>query len=74
MVAKRTKEMQDFFKEDRECIYFDNIPELIEKIDFYLKNDSLRREVAENGYQRAMSSGYDVISRANHVLESYNQI
>ena len=73
MVAKRTKEMQEFFKEDKECVYFNNIPELIEKINFYLKNDSLRKMVSESGYRRAMNSGYDVIGRAKYVLESYNQ-
>lgn len=74
MIAKRTKEMQEFFKEDKECIYFDNTSELIEKIDFYLKNDKLRKMVAKKGYQRVMNSRHDVIGRAEYILDSYNQI
>ena len=64
-------EMLKLFKEDEECVFFNDSQDLIEKIGFYLKNTELREKIAHNGYKRAVNSGYDVIGRAQHILESY---
>lgn len=71
MIAKRTNEMLKLFKEDEECVFFNDSQDLIEKIGFYLKKTELREKIAHNGYKRAVNSGYDVIGRAQHILESY---
>jgi spore maturation protein CgeB len=70
MIAQRTKEMLKLFQEDVECAYFSNTQELLEKVGLYVGNDGLREKIAKNGYNRAIGSGYDVIGRASHILES----
>ena len=71
MIAKRSKEMLELFNENEECVFFDDTEELIEKIRFYLKENDLRQEIAYNGYNRVINSGYDVLGRARFILESY---
>ena len=70
MIAQRTNEMLEFYKEDIECIYFDNVEELIKKVSYYIRHESKRREISLNGYNRAIYSEYDVVSRASHILKS----
>ena len=38
------------------------------KIDFYLKNEELRKEIAEAGYKRLSNSSYSYIDRAKKLL------
>ena len=71
MIAKRSKEMLELFNENEECVFFNDTKELIEKIRFYLKENELRQEIANNGYNRVINSGYDVFGRASYILDSY---
>jgi len=71
MIAKRTEEMLELFTEDVECVFFDDIEELIDKINIYLRQNDLRNKIAENGYKRVISSGHDAIGRAAYILESF---
>lgn len=49
------KKVEKHFKIDKEIVAFRNINELKNKIDFYLKNDDLRKNIAERGKQRVLS-------------------
>ena len=49
-IDKKTQ-MNDFFN-NKEIIFYDNISDLSEKIQFYKKNDKLRRKIAKNGKQK----------------------
>lgn len=44
----------DIFEEDKEIVLYDTIDEAIDKIKFYLKNDSHREKIALAGYKRVM--------------------
>lgn len=44
----------DLFEEDKEIILYNTINEAIDKIRFYLKNDTLREKIAMAGYKRVM--------------------
>ena len=63
LMCERTSVMQDLYKEDSEAVMFSSREELIEKCNWYLKNDDKRIEIANAGRARCISSGYDVVSR-----------
>lgn len=46
------KDVERHFAIDKEIVTFRNIDELKTKIDFYLKNDDLRKTISENGKHR----------------------
>lgn len=60
MIAERTSEHLGLFEEGIEAEFFDigNPDELLEKINFYLKNDEKRRKIAKNGRQRLLKDGH----------------
>ena len=49
-IDKKTQ-MHDFFNKD-EIIFYDNINDLSDKINFYKKNDKLRIKIAKNGKKK----------------------
>lgn len=72
MIAKRTEAIKSFFKEDHEAVYYDTYKEMKQKLKFYLQNNRERKKIAENGYKRATKDKYDVIGRAEKIIEHYN--
>ncbi len=45
----RKTQLDDFFRNDREVIFYNNVDDLASKIKFYAKNDKLRKKIAKNG-------------------------
>ena len=68
IIAKRTREMEGFFKENVEAVFFDHIDELIEKALYYAEHKSLCRQIGLKGRERAIASGYDVTGRATQII------
>ena len=58
MLAERTTEHQNLFKEDKEAVFFSSNEELLAKCQIYLENDNRRNEIAKNGLRRCSDSGY----------------
>jgi len=69
LLADRTKEHQEFFREGEEAEFFSSENEMLEKIKYYLKNDEKRKQIAEKGYQRCHESGYSYNARLSNVME-----
>ncbi|MGD9637487.1 MAG: glycosyltransferase [Alphaproteobacteria bacterium] len=42
----------EIFESGKEAVYYDNIPDAIEKIEYYLQHDNERIEIAKNGFNR----------------------
>ncbi len=51
LITNDQSEIFEFFEVGRELEVYSSKEELIEKIDYYLKNEDKRRRIAENGYE-----------------------
>jgi spore maturation protein CgeB len=56
------------FKAGEEADFFRSPAELARKLDLYLRNEALRRRVAEAGRRRVAFDGHDVVSRMRCVI------
>lgn len=74
MLHERTKELADYFQEGRECAAFGDENELVETINYYLKNEAEREKIARAGRQRALDSKYFVDNQALTVLEKFAEL
>lgn len=70
MLAERSPKHELFFKENEEAVFFDTKEELLEKVTFYLEHPEKAKDIARNGYQRSIRSGYDHHSRMQSFLFS----
>ena len=59
MLADRSDEHQELFKEGEEAEFFSSGEELKDKTAFYLKREDLRSRIALAGYRRCFESGYN---------------
>lgn len=71
MLHERTPEALALFEEGKEAEFFGSFQELKDKIDFYLKNEALRRQIAQAGYRKITAAGYTYEARARTILEAY---
>ena len=74
MLADRTDEHQEFFEERKEAEFFGSAEELLEKVKFYLHNDTAREGIAEAGHRRCVSSRYAYIHRLAGALDTIQPI
>ena len=68
MIADRTAEHCEFFEEGKEAEFFSSQDELVEKVDFYLRHETQRAQIALNGYERCVQSGYSYRDLVEKVL------
>ena len=74
MLHERSAEALGFFEEGKEAEFFGSEGELKDKIGFYLKNETLRMNIAKAGYQRCLKSGYLYTDRARQILKIYDEL
>ena len=70
MLHEDTPEVRSFFKDGEEVLLFSSNEDLVDKIDFALKEPTLRDAIRERGYERCMREAYDYSSAA-HRISSY---
>jgi len=59
--------VEKHFEIDREMVTFSNVSELKNKIDFYLNNDALRKEISMRGKLRVLNE-HTWVHRANEII------
>lgn len=74
MLHERTKEAQRLFEEGKECAYFSDAEELVQKVRYYLAHEQERRAMAQAARRRCLTSGYSVDDRAAAVIAKYFEI
>jgi len=66
LLSERTAEMMTMFKEGEEAEYFSSAEEFLDKVRFYIANDSARERIARRGLERVRTSQHDILSRMRH--------
>lgn len=72
LMAERTDEHKEFFREGIEADFFSDLNELIEKSKFYLDNVDKAKIIAENGYNKVISMNATYVNRASQILDYLN--
>ena len=73
MLHERNEESLRYFKEDEEAAFFATPDELVDRVRFYLANPERRMEVANNGRQRCLQSGYSLDDRMQHIIQWFDE-
>lgn len=68
MLSEYSEDLASLFAEGEEAEYFRSREELLEKIDFYLRNELPRERIALKGHERLVKDGHDVTSRMRDFL------
>ncbi|MEA1928282.1 MAG: glycosyltransferase, partial [Candidatus Auribacterota bacterium] len=55
--------------EGKEMVTFETFPELREKIEYYLKHDIERKEIARAAYERLQRGKHTIRDRVGRMLE-----
>jgi spore maturation protein CgeB len=69
MLAERSDEQLEFFREDVEALYFGNEEELLDKVRFYLKREDFLERLRAAALERCRTSPYRYEDRARAILE-----
>ena len=69
MLAEYTEDLANLFKEDEQVVFFRNKEELLQKIKYYLENETERLVIANNGFEAVIKGKHDNTSRAQEVIE-----
>ena len=69
MLAERTDDLVQFFKEDEEACFFSTTEELVRKAQWLIDNPDIRERIAQAGLRRVWADGHDAETRANMFLE-----
>jgi len=73
MLHERTEEVLDYFKENEEMACFSSEREMVEKIKFYLENETKRKEIAKMGNIRCIRENKHS-HRTRSIIEKYEEI
>jgi spore maturation protein CgeB len=68
MLAEYTDDLAGLFEAGKEADFFNTSEDLMGKLDFYLSEDEIRRQVGISGRQRVITDGHDVVSRMRQLL------
>ena len=69
MLAERTQEHLDHFREDVEAGFFGGLDELKGRIEHFLRESAIRRKIAEAGRERCWQSGYSYDTRLQTIID-----
>ncbi len=61
VISNYQAEIPEHFIPDEDIVLFDSIPDLLNKIDYYLAHDAERIQIAKNGYEKVKRNhSYDI--------------
>lgn len=73
LLSEYSADLAGLYKEGEEADFFRDKDELIKKIEYYVQNEFVRRDVAQAGYNRVYGDGHDVASRMEDLIDFVRQ-
>lgn len=70
LMAERTVEHENLFKDKEEAVFFSSDEELLKLCKYYLSHEEERKKIAIAGRNRCLSSGYSNYETLKKVIES----
>ncbi len=74
LLAERTPELLEFFKEDEEACFFNGEAELLDKVHWLLANPLERDKIADAGKRRVWDDGHDLKSRTSEFISMTEEL
>jgi spore maturation protein CgeB len=68
-LVTRSPAVTEVFKEGEHVECFDSVGEAREKIDFYLRNEKARQQIADRSYDLVVHQGHTYVDRAQQVIK-----
>jgi hypothetical protein len=73
MMAPRTHELEQYFEDGREAVFWDSAADLVAKVRYFLQHDAERIPIAAAGRARLLRDGHDEYARARQIIGWYEQ-
>lgn len=54
LLTSKTDDLESYYEHEKEVVCYDGIPDLVDKINYYLAHESERAAIAERGYKRTL--------------------
>ena len=67
VLSNYQSEIPEYFIPGKDLILYESIPDLIEKIRYFLAHEDERAQIAQNGYQKVKSC-HTLVQRAQEIL------
>jgi len=52
LLSDYCEDLAEYFIDGEECVLFEGFEDMVEKVDYYLKNDSARQKIAQKGHEK----------------------
>lgn len=67
LITNFQPEIPEYFEDGVHLVTYNSIPDLLEKVDYYLKHEDERLKIAKNGYEK-VKNHYTYIHRLNQMI------
>lgn len=69
LISNFQSEIPEYFEEGVDLVTYDSLPDLEEKIDYYLHHEEERLEIAKNGYEK-VKSHYTIVNCLAQMIQT----
>lgn len=69
LLSEHSDDLAGLFAPGVDADYFKNKNELVEKVDWYLRNRAVIKSISNSGMKKVLAEGHDVCSRISSVLD-----
>lgn len=74
MLAERTQEQLELFEDGREAVFFDDVEEMVARVEWLLKDESARQRIALAGLRRVRDGRHTYEDRLHELLSLAEEI
>lgn len=74
MLAERTPEHLEMFREGEEAEYFSSTEEMVEKVSFYVSHPQIRKRIARAGHRICLQGKNTYVDRARSMLQFFRPL